>query len=662
MSLSDSTGVWQGLATLGSDQLAVRANLVEIAGVLDGVLFLGDPHIGILSDVGSITGSRVGDTGNWTNDLGAAVTGTFSGDNFQGVLDLTRPDTSHVTATVHLARVPTRLPGFNPIAPGRLLDTRDNAGQPLGPGTEVNVAVSGMHGIPFDGVGAVVANITGTEALAAGYVTAWASGSARPPTSNLNLERPGQTAANLAIVPVGSDGYVKLFAQTGTHLVVDAFGWFSTESILQLTAAPTRVLDTRPDSVIGYSGPKPAPGAIVSVSLAGASGVPASGVAAAVVNITATEASGVGYLTAWAAGQPRPATSNLNVGAVGQTLCNLAIVPVSADSSINLFTQSGTHLVVDVFGWFATGAYDTSPPVPPDSSGNFVADPSFEYSPSIPSEASFRTVGKGSIGSWMISAGGVDIVGPAQGIAADGNHFIDLNGNSLGAGTLQQQVPTSPDRQYRVTFSLAGNPNGDPTIKELEVVFGSVRQQFVFDITGHTNDNLGWIQQSFVANPDCGSSTLLVLRSLTTGDKGPNIDAVTVVDAGPGTGCQSGGYQSVGPTRLLDTRPETSVGYTGNKPVSGSVVKVQIAGTPGIASSGVSAVAINITATEASGPGFITAWPSATPQPGTSNLNLDFAGQTRANYAIIPVGPDGAISLFTMSGTHLIVDAFGWFS
>ena len=39
-----------------------------------------------------------------------------------------------------------------------------------------------------------------------------------------------------------------------------------------------------------------------------------------------------------------------------QTICNLAIVPASATSAINLFTQSGTHLIVDVLGWFPTGS------------------------------------------------------------------------------------------------------------------------------------------------------------------------------------------------------------------------------------------------------------------------------------------------------------------
>ena len=657
-----ATGIWRGQAEKDGVLVAVRANLREDRGSLRGVMFFGDPGIGGLVDVGSVTGTRSADAGTWKTQRGAAVSGTFSPNDFAGVLQIPRPGSGVVQSALQLRRVPTRLRGFTPIAPGRLLDTRKTTSSPPDAGSELYVPVTGKQGIPFRDVGAVVVNITGTEALGPGFVTAWASGTAQPATSNLNLERAGQTAANLAIVPVGSDGYMKLFTQSGSHLVVDAFGWFSTESILQAPATPTRVLDTRPQYAIGYTGPKPEPGAVVGVSLAGAGGVPSAGVAAAVVNITATEALAPGYITAWATGRPQPFTSNLNVDAIGQTISNLAIVPVSADSSISLFTQSGAHLVVDVFGWFPLEAVDTSPRLPAGPEGSLISDGSFEPSQSIARQTSYRTVANDVIGAWMVTEGGVDIVGPGQGKAFDGDHFIDLNGNSYGPGALEQLVSTSPDRQYRISFRLAGNPNGAPTVKDMEATFGDARQRFSFDITGHTNSNLGWVEQTFVANPNCGSSTALTLRSLTAGDRGPNIDAVRVVDAGPGTGCHIGGYVAVGPVRLLDTRADSLIGFAGGKPGAGAIVTVPITGVAGIAAAGVTAVAVNVTATDTSGPGYVTAWPSSTAQPATSNLNVEFVGQTRANHAIVPVGPDGAINLFTQAGTHLIVDAFGWFS
>jgi hypothetical protein len=41
----------------------------------------------------------------------------------------------------------------------------------------------------------------------------------------------------------------------------------------------------------------------------------------------------------------------LNLSAAGQTRCNAVLVPVGADGTIQLFSQSGTHFVVDVSGW-----------------------------------------------------------------------------------------------------------------------------------------------------------------------------------------------------------------------------------------------------------------------------------------------------------------------
>ncbi len=658
----DATGIWAGQAQLNGDVIDVRSTIQENdSHALSGVLYFGDPSSGGLLDFGSVTGKRTDASGNWATAAGAKVAGTFATDTFSGTLTIPRAGTAGVQAALELHRTPRLLQGFVPIVPGRLLDTRTDHSDPPYAGSVQYVAVTGLFEIPDNDVGAVVVNITGTDTLGPGYVTAWASGTDQPATSNLNLERAGQTAANLAIVPVGSDGHIRLFTQSGGHLIVDAFGWFSTSSILHLTAVPTRVLDTRSTSALGYSGATPGPGAIVDVSLAVPGGLPPSGVGAAVVNITATGTLGPGYVTAWPTGQLQPPTSNLNISAAGQTICNLAIVPVGADSKLSLFSQSGTDLIVDVFGWFAVSTASAGPLQGVRSDGNLVSDGSFEASASIAKQSSFNTI-TSSLGSWMVTSGAVDIVGPGSAKAFDGDQFIDLNGNGYSPGTLEQLIPTSADRRYQVSFQLAGNPNGTPAVKTLEVTFGAGKQQFSFDVGGHTNADLGWTEHSFIANPDCGASTVLSLRSTTKGDKGPNIDAVKVVDVGPGTGCHLGGYQSIGPLRVFDTRPATQVGYTGDKPNAGAILRVQIAGVSGVAATGITAVAINLTATEAGGPGYVTAWASGTLQPDTSNLNLESVGQTRPNYAIVPVGIDGGISLFTQTDNHLIVDVFGWFA
>ncbi|MCU1367706.1 MAG: hypothetical protein JWN39_3345 [Ilumatobacteraceae bacterium] len=104
------------------------------------------------------------------------------------------------------------------------------------------------------------------------------------------------------------------------------------------------------------------------------------------------------------------------------------------------------------------------------------------------------------------------------------------------------------------------------------------------------------------------------------------------------------------PGRVLDTR--NAAGTT--LPLNGSVVV-----NTGI--SGAAAVAVNITLTDTTGAGFITAWDGSQPRPGTSIMNSFGAGQNIANYAIVPVDAAGHFTLFTSNPANLIVDLMGYF-
>ena len=75
--------------------------------------------------------------------------------------------------------------------------------------------------------------------------------------------------------------------------------------------------------------------------------------AAVSMNVTATESAAAGFVTVWPDGE-RPLTSTLNLERAGETIANHAIVPVAAGSNLRLFTQSGTHLLVDVNGWYTS--------------------------------------------------------------------------------------------------------------------------------------------------------------------------------------------------------------------------------------------------------------------------------------------------------------------
>ena len=68
-------------------------------------------------------------------------------------------------------------------------------------------------------------NVTGTESMIGGFVTAFPSGVARPLASNLNVDTWDQTIANHAIVRASNRG-VSLFTQQGLHLIADLNGWY----------------------------------------------------------------------------------------------------------------------------------------------------------------------------------------------------------------------------------------------------------------------------------------------------------------------------------------------------------------------------------------------------------------------------------------------------
>jgi choice-of-anchor C domain-containing protein len=140
---------------------------------------------------------------------------------------------------------------------------------------------------------------------------------------------------------------------------------------------------------------------------------------------------------------------------------------------------------------------------------------------------SFKTLNPGAtdITGWTIT-GQLDYIGTYW-QASDGGRSLDLSG--LSAGSIQQDIDTIIGSTYIVNFDMAGNPDGDPTIKQLTVeAVGVDAQAFDFDITGHTKSNMGWqtMQWLFVANV---TTTTLKFTSLV-GDTGwgPALDNVTV--------------------------------------------------------------------------------------------------------------------------------------
>ena len=124
-----------------------------------------------------------------------------------------------------------------------------------------------------------------------------------------------------------------------------------------------------------------------------------------------------------------------------------------------------------------------------------------------------------------------------------------------------------------------------------------------------------------------------------------------------GTPTTAGTFVSLDPARVLDTR--SANGAPG--PVAGwSTIHVQVAGRGGIPATGVSAVVINVTETQATAGGYVTVYPDGTTKPTASNLNYP-KGDTRANLVTVKLGTDGMLAFTATSTVQLIGDVAGYY-
>ena len=227
--------------------------------------------------------------------------------------------------------------------PNRVLDTRSGVGAParrLNPGEVLALPVTAAvaaHG------GSASLNLTATDAVAAGFVTAWPCGQPMPSTSILNVV-PGRVSANHAVVGIGSDG-VCVSASQPVNLVADLMGWFGDAADYQGTT-PTRLLDTRLGHIPLAAGTERR----VPVSAGAGYRV---GLGAVALNLTVVAPVADGFLVAYPCGA-RPLASTVNFRA-GETVANFTIVSFTG-GEVCLFTNVATDVAVDSFGWSANSA------------------------------------------------------------------------------------------------------------------------------------------------------------------------------------------------------------------------------------------------------------------------------------------------------------------
>jgi len=369
--------------------------------------------------------------------------------------------------------------------------------------------------------------------------------------------------------------------------------------------ATGRLLDTR-NGTGGYSTPMPA-GGVRTVTAAGQAGIPASGVSAVALTLTAVGAGSVGAVSVAPGDVATPSGAAL-VFNPGDSISNTALVALHADGTLHVLADHAVNLIIDVQGYFTAG--------PATAPGGFVAVSQARLADTrngtgVPA----ARVGTGA--AVTVQAGGMAGV-PADASAVYANITV-LNQTAIGylrtyaadqpapstgaldfddSATAQSvAIPLSPDGQFKVLVG-AGGP-----------------VDLAIDIQGY-----------FTAAATSATFTPATVHLLDT---------------------------RVAPVRTL---------------AANSVTKLTVAGVSGIpaVADGLGAVAMNLRTVHAAGAagGYLRLWPSDRTEPATSNVNYTADNVYRTDLAIVAPAADGSINVRNggSAPVDLVIDVEGWFA
>ena len=250
--------------------------------------------------------------------------------------------------------------------PSRVFDSRHMSAPGLGVGpyaplSIVDVPVLDGLGLTTATVSAVAVNVTSTRTSTTGFIQASPYlAAATGATSTLNISTAGIDRPNFAIVPVGQDGKISLYLDVGGDVIIDVLGYFQTGAATStdgrfVSIVPERWMDSRNFGLLPAGTTAPslvAGGGTATAVRPAATAVPAAGLKALVVNVTAAGASGAGFMIAMPSGGNPAGMQHSTVNfTAASAAANTAIVPVGPDGSVAVYTTSPTYIVVDVVGY-----------------------------------------------------------------------------------------------------------------------------------------------------------------------------------------------------------------------------------------------------------------------------------------------------------------------
>jgi hypothetical protein len=362
-------------------------------------------------------------------------------------------------------------------------------------------------------------------------------------------------------------------------------------------------------------------GDAVTPSVAGAPQVIPVSATAVAVDITVTNASANGYLTAFPDGTQQPITSTSNFTPAGTT--GYQIVPLGLDGKIALFNgaPASVDMIVDISGYFTTdSSLAGNQTYHPLSTAARALDTrvstvrtNLTKTGTVPANSTFTLQITGASGVPGVPAGASAVAINLTAVSESGGGYLKAYATGA-APTLDTSLTYSTSAVAAANADVPLSTSGSMTINN-----NIAATAVIVDVAGYYT---------------------------------------TTVDS------TSQLYHAVSPTRLMDTRSDLG-GFVG--PISANhVLILDQTAISQITNSVTPTLALNLTAVDSSTQGDLVAYPDGGTQPSTSNLNFD-PGPSTANLAMVPTGTGTHASridiLNQSTGTvHLVIDCGGYFS
>lgn len=258
----------------------------------------------------------------------------------------------HLTVDV-TATIPADSP-LTPVSPARFLDNRAGGvtidGQSQGgprpaAGSVITLQIAGRGDVPAEARAAII-NLTAINPGQRGFLTAYPCNLPAPDTASLNYET-GVNRGNEIYASLDDDGRACIRVSSPVNVTGDVVAYFTKPPVIRV--GPVRLLDTRAtgvtfDGLHQGEGKRAADGQLV-VQVGGRPGIPGT-VKTVIVNVTAINADGTGFVTVHPCQPTRPNTASLNFvrGVNGGN----EIVAEVADGKICLYTSAQVHLTADI--------------------------------------------------------------------------------------------------------------------------------------------------------------------------------------------------------------------------------------------------------------------------------------------------------------------------